>query len=229
MDEIGGYAFAEHDLVDTAGIGDAVAAVTDAELVAVIAEPAFESVLACPAGQHIVAVVETDQMVVGSGAGQHAVDDGFNGQNSPVGEFELLDAAGRQAVDDGQDVEAAAEIDEEIIAIAGGDDVLEANGGAEHHAIDDARRVRPLDDAVEAIAGRERIGIGAVAAVKRVVALAPVQHVLLVEQARNDIVAAVTAGDLQQLLDVRDLDGGAVEEAEQLDAVLGVAELIADA
>ena len=153
LDQLGRNARAEHDLVDAAGVVDAVAAVTDAEFVGVVAEPALERVQAGAAGERIVAVVEPDQMIVAPGAGQHAVDDGFDRQNPAVCELELLHPGGRQAVDDGQDVEAAAEIDDEVVAVASDDNVLETHGGAEHHAIDDAGRVRPLGDLVD---GRSR-------------------------------------------------------------------------
>ena len=81
---------------------------------------------------------------------------------------------------------------------------------------------------IEAVTRSESIGIGACATDQGVVALTSIERIGDVDHAFDDIVAAVAARDLEQFLDIGDLEHRPVEEAEQLDFVLGRAELVAD-
>ena len=220
---------AEHDPVDPAGVVNAVAAVAEAELVRVVAQPALERVRSGSARERVRAVVYADQVIVSCAAGQHPVDHCFDRPHRAVGKFELLDFGGRKAADDGQNVEPIAQIDQQVVAIAADHQVCGAHRSAEDHPVDDIGSVCPLEDFVEPIACGEGISIGAVAAVQQIVALAPVEHVGLIEQPGDDIVTAIAPGDLEQLFDIGDADRRAIVELEQFDPVLGVAELVADA
>ena len=95
-----------------------VAAVADPETVKIITAAAGHRIGAGTTREGIGPVVETDQIVIAGTAGEHAVDDRFQVENRAVGEFKALDAMGTKAVDHGDNIDAVAEIDDQVIAFA---------------------------------------------------------------------------------------------------------------
>ena len=220
---------AKTDRVDPAAVLDAIAAVADAEQVGIVAETAGHRVRARAAADRIVAVVEPDQRFIGLAAGQQLVENGLQAQHESVGEAELLDLGRGQPADDRQHIEPAAQIDDQVVAVAAEDDVLAPHRCPEHHRVDHTGNVVLFDDRVGVIARGEGIGIRGIAADQGVVSLPPVQRVGVVERTGDDVVAAIAALDLEDFLDVADRQEGAVVEFEPLDPIVDAAELVAHA
>ena len=218
----------ENDPIDPAGIGHAIAAIADPEAIGIVAKPALKRVRTGPAGKCIGPVIQSDQALIISPAGQHPIDHLIDAPAAAIGEFEPFDLRSSQPAHDRQHINAAAKIKLQVIAVAANNDVLGQHRGAEDHAINHARRIAAFDDPVEPVTSSEGIGIGAVAAVQRIVALPPIKRVGLVEQAFDLVVAAVS-GDAQQVFfDELDRECAAVEEAEFLDFKVRSGKLVAD-
>ena len=225
---VGADAGAELDPVGrAAAVEHRVLAVAMAEHVGVVAGAALQLVRPAAARQTVVRTVEADQAVVAIAALEHAHPQIGKRQQRPVGKGILLDRCGRKPAADAQHVRRVAEVDQQVVAVASQHQIVGADAFAKDHPIKHARAVGPLDDLVKVVPDPEGVGIGQIAAEQLVIALTAVQHVLLVQQAHQHVVAAVAALDRQQLLDIRDVQrlGG---ELEPFDPVEDRAELIAD-
>ena len=220
---------AEHDPVHAVAVEDAVVARIDAEMVGVVAAPALHRIGPGAGAEGVVADVEADQIVVARRAGQHQVDDIVEGQHGAVGEVEFLHPGAGKGAADRHHVVAIAQVDQHVRAIAGDDQRVALHRCAEHDLVDHARAVGLFHDRVEIVIRAEGVGVAQIAADQRVVALPPVQHVLVVEAAGDDVVAAIAAHDGEAFLDIGDGHEIAADEFEPLHPVIGVQELVADA
>ena len=95
-----------------------VAAVADPETVKIITPAAGHRIGTGTTREGIGPVIKADQIVIAGTAGEHPVDDRFQVEDCAVGEFEALDAMGSEAIDHGDDIDAVAEVDDQVIAVA---------------------------------------------------------------------------------------------------------------
>ena len=219
---------AKHDPVDPAGIIHAVVAIADAEAVGIVTQPAFKRIRSGPAGKRIGPVIQPDQTLILGPAGQHPVNHLIDAPAAAVGKFKPLDLRAGQPANDCQDINPATKIEQQVIAIAANNYVVSPYRCAENDAINHARRIAAFDDPVEPVAAREGIGIGAVAAIKRIVALPPIERIGLIEQAFDHVIAAVAGNAQQVFFDELDRERAAIEEPEFLDFKVGSGKLVAD-